>query len=176
MATEIELRILNINVEEIKQKLELLGAEKVGEAQQRRYVYDFTPKKENSWVRLRTNGKKTTLTIKEINNDTIDGTEELEVEVSDFDETNSILAKLGYSPRNYQENNRISYKLDGVDIEIDSWPLIPTYLEVEGSSIEEVEAIVKKLGFTMEQTTAINTIKIYKQYGIDLDSIKELKF
>jgi CYTH domain-containing protein len=39
---------------------------------QKRYVYDIIPKKENSRVRLRTDGNKTTLTIKEIHNDEIE--------------------------------------------------------------------------------------------------------
>ena len=40
------------------------------------------PKK---WIRLRTNGVKSTITIKEIiNNQVIDGTKELEVEISEY--------------------------------------------------------------------------------------------
>ena len=57
MHTEFEERILEINVEETIKKLEVLGAKKVGEWFQKRYVYDFTPKRENEWIRLRTNGE-----------------------------------------------------------------------------------------------------------------------
>jgi hypothetical protein len=42
--------------------------------------------------------------------------------------------------------------------------------------VAEVEATVKKLWFTMEQTTSINTTKVYQKYGIDIDIIPELKF
>ena len=62
MHTEIEERILDINKEEIINKLESLGATKVGEWFYRRYTYDFTPKRESEWIRLRTNGVETTLT------------------------------------------------------------------------------------------------------------------
>lgn len=34
---------------------------------QRRYTYDFNPVQSNKWIRLRTNGSKTLLTIKEVN-------------------------------------------------------------------------------------------------------------
>jgi len=82
MNTEYEVRILNIDVLEITQKLNSLNAEKVFGALQRRYVYDFNTKVDNKWIRLRTNGKKSTLTIKDLTSKTIDGTKELEIQDS----------------------------------------------------------------------------------------------
>mgnify|MGYP003289999300 CR=1 FL=1 len=176
--TEYECTILNIDLESFKSKLEILGAENKGELLQRRYVYDYNPVENNKWIRLRTNGKKTTLTLKEITDKTkIGGTEELEIEVSDFDGTNQILEKLGYVHRNYQENKRHSYILNGVSIEIDSWPLIPTYVEVEGSSESEVLKTLEILGFNESDITTLDVESIYREiYGIDILSIKELKF
>ena len=140
MHTEYEVRILNIDKEEVVEKLNKLNATFEWDELQRRYVYDFIPKVDNKWIRLRTNGKKTTLTIKEVaDNTTASGTKELEVEVSSFDDTNKILNELGYIPRNYQENNRITYTLDDVEIDIDSWPLIPTYVEIEGKDEESIK-------------------------------------
>ena len=55
--------------------------------------------------------------LKEIKDkNAIGGTKELEIEVSDFDATNLILNRLGYKARNYQENKRHSFELDGVSI------------------------------------------------------------
>ncbi len=176
MQIEIEVKILEINVENVVAKLKALGAKRIGEKIQRRFVYDFNPKKENSWIRLRTDGAKTTLTVKEIHNDGIDGTKELEVVVDDFEKTNLLLEKLGFIAKGYQENKRISYVLDNVEIEIDFWPRIPPYLEIEAKTISEVEIMLKKLGFDILQSTSIGTIKVYKKYGIDLEEIKELKF
>lgn len=176
METEYEVKILEIDVDKIITKLEALGAKKVREKEQRRFVYDFSPIKDNSWIRLRTDGIKTTLTIKEIKTDEIDGTKELEISVDDFDKTTLLLEKLGYVHRSYQENKRISYVLNDVEIEIDFWPQIPPYLEIEGKSIEHVERVVKLLGYNFDHTTSINTTKVYLKYGIDIMSIKELKF
>ncbi len=176
MQTEIEVKILEINVDEITSKLETLWAQKIWEKMQKRYVYDIIPKKENSRVRLRTDGNKTTLTIKEIHNDEIEWTKELEIIVDDFEKTNLILEKLGYKNKWYQENKRTSYIFENCEVEIDLRPRIPTYLEIEAKSVAEVEATVKKLWFTMEQTTSINTTKVYQKYGIDIDIIPELKF
>lgn len=176
MQTEFEVKILDINVEEIISKLEKLGATKVRDKFQKRYIYSFKPRKENYWIRLRTDGNKTTLTIKEVHNDQIDGTQELEIIVDDFEKTNLLLEKLGYESEYFQENKRISYILDDVEIEIDFWPKIPPYLEIEGKSIEEVHNMIKKLGFEISQTTSISTKEVYTKYSLDIHSFKELKF
>ena len=91
MKSEIEARILEIEKEELIKKLEKIGARFIGNYNQKRYVYDFNPVISNKWIRLRNNGEKSSLTIKEIVNDGINGTKELEIEVSDFDITNLIL-------------------------------------------------------------------------------------
>lgn len=174
---EYECRILEINKEEFILRLEELGAVKKGEYFQRRFVYDFNPKIPNKWIRLRTNGKATTLTIKEIIDKTIDGTKELEINVSSFDDTNKILNELGYIARNYQENKRITYILDNVEIDIDTWPLIPTYVELEGNNKESVDKSIKKLNISKDNITTFDVTSIYEEiYNIDVLKIKNLKF
>ena len=178
MAKEREVTILNIDEKGFVSKLLNNGAVKKDEFLQRRYTYDFNPILPNKWIRLRTNGKKTTLTIKEIKDKTaIDGTMELETFVGDFDVMNDILKELGYRYRNYQENYRIIYSLDNVEISIDSWPLIPTYAEIEGKTNEDVVMALEKLGYTLDDATTLDVTSIYNEiYGIDLLKIKELKF
>ena len=56
MNIEYEVRVLEINKDELISKLENLGATFKGEYFQRRYVYDVVPKEESKWIRLRTNG------------------------------------------------------------------------------------------------------------------------
>lgn len=186
MKTEIEARLLEVDVEGFIRKLEDNKAKFVGDWLQIRNCYDFTPVKENSWVRLRTNGIESTLTIKEVNNSKIDGTKELEIVVSDFDLTDEILNKLGYVARSRQENRRIRYILDEVEIDIDFWPRIPAYVEFEGPSEEKIKKVCKKLGIEYSSLTSIDVEKIYNHYGFQLsqlpkhitleDNIKKLKF
>lgn len=179
MNVEYEARVLEIDVPNFIKKLEKLGAVKKWERLQKRYTYDFTPKKDNSWVRLRTNGVETTLTIKNVvDKNDVGGTKELEVIVSDFEKTNEILEKLGYKHRNYQENKRIRYMLGNVEIDIDTWPLIPTYVEIEGKNREDVVTILKKLGyFGSNKVTTLDVTSIYNDiYNIDVLNIKELYF
>lgn len=177
MNTEYEIRILEVDVENLTQKLESLGAKKVGDWFQKRYVYDFVPKRENQWIRLRTNGETTTLTYKNIEKDAIDGTKELEIEVDNFEKTNEMLEVLGYKNKGYQENKRTRYLLNGVEIDFDSWPRIPTYMEIEGSNEKEVTETLKLLELENAKVCASNCEDIYKNiYNIDLNSIKELTF
>ena len=176
MNTEYEVRILEIDKDAFIKKLEKFGAEKIGDFFQKRYVYDFNPVVKGKWIRLRTNGRENTLTIKNIVSPLIDGTKEIEIIVSDFDKCNYILNELGYKARSYQENKRIRYYLDGVEIDVDTWPMIPTYVEIEGKSEEEVMTVVKRLGYNNNDITTLDVDSIYKKYGYNLNEIKKLKF
>ena len=177
MHTEIEERILEIDKDKVINKLEELGATKAGEWFYKRYTYDFTPKRENQWIRLRTNGVETTLTYKNVETREIDGTKELEIVVDNIEETNKFLEILGYKYKNYQENKRIRYYINDVEIDIDTWPMIPTYMELEGPSVEKVKEVEDLLEVDKSKITTLFADEIYdKYYGIDVLSIKELKF
>ena len=175
MHTEYEVRILEVDVEKVKDRLEKIKAKMKWDQIQKRYVYDFIPKLDGKWIRLRTNGDKTTLTIKNIVTSKIDGTQELEVVVDNFERTNLILKELGYVPKGYQENRRIQYELNGIEVDIDSWPMIPTYLEIEGPSEEAVYNTVEALGFTKDDCTTRDVEGIYVDYGYNISEIYDLK-
>ena len=177
MHTEIEERILEIDKDKIIKKLENLGATKAGEWFYKRYTYDFTPKRESEWIRLRTNGVETTLTYKNVETRELDGTKEFEIEVSDFEETNKMLEVLGYNYKNYQETKRIRYYLNDVEVDIDTWPMIPTYMELEGPSVEKVKKLEDLLEVDKSKITTLYADEIAEQiYGINILEIKELKF
>lgn len=170
---EYEVRVLEINHEEMVKKLESMGAIKVKEGMQRRYVYDFNPVQKHRYIRVRTDGKKTTLTIKKVEKDTIDGTKELEIEVSDFEKINEILNQLGYLPKGYQENKRTEYILDGVTFDLDRWPLIPEFMEIEGSNSDDVLKMVDKLKLPKDMVIESG---VYEHYGIDSAELENLSF
>ena len=171
MKTEVEARLLDVDEIEFQEKLKELNAVFVGDWIQIRNCYDFNPLRENSWIRLRKEGAKTTLTIKEIGSDKIDGTKESEIEVSDFDMTNEILNKLGYFARSIQENRRRRYILDEVEIDIDSWPKIPTYVEFEAKNESDIKNVCIKLGIDFENLVTFGVTEIYKHYGLDLKTL-----
>ena len=175
MNTEYECRILDVDVDSLKKNLEKIGAVKVDDKDMRRYTYTVDLEK-HSWIRLRDDGKKITLTYKQIDSDKISGTKELEFEIKDFEKANEFIRLIGFKPNAYQENNRTTYVFEKVTIDIDSWPKIPTYVEIEANSEKEVMDIVHLLGYTKEDTTTMDVIQVYAHYGLDLHSFKELKF
>ncbi|WP_039798201.1 class IV adenylate cyclase [Nocardia araoensis] len=176
MPIEHEAKILDIDPDAIAQHIIDKGGRKLGEHFMRRYVYDIAPGDASKWIRLRDNGRGTTLAVKHITSDAIDGTHEVEVSVDDFATTNALLEMLGFAAKSYQETKRISFALDGAQLEIDTWPRIPPYLEIEAATKDDVIRIAGLLGYTEADLTGENTIKIYARHGIDLDTVRELRF
>lgn len=176
MPIEHEAKILDIDPEFTEGLILAKGGQKLGERFMRRYVYDITPGDPSKWIRLRDDGDDITLTVKEITSDAIDGTHEVEVTVDDFAATNTLLGVLGFAPKSYQETKRTSFILDGAQVEVDVWPRIPPYLEIEAGSADEVIRVARLLGYGENELTGENTIKVYARYGIDLNEIPELRF
>ena len=173
---EYEAKICDINPANIREKLVKLGARKIGDYNFRRYVFDTIPATPNRWVRLRSDGKQVTLTVKEIAANTIDGTNEWEIEVSDLETTLEILAKIGIKPRGYQENKRQEYDLNGAQIVIDHWPKLKPYVEIEANSIAEVTKMAALLGYGEDDLITKNTSDLYRDIGIDIEKLAELRF
>jgi adenylate cyclase, class 2 len=177
MPTEFEAKILNVDPAQVVQLIIARGGHQAGPTVLlRRYVYDIIPGDESRWIRLRDNGSSSTLTVKEIRHDGIDGTTETEVGVDQFETANDLLAKLGFTPRSYQENRRTSFLLDGAHLEIDEWPLIPPYLEIEAHSREEVLRTAALLGYGEPDLTGENTVNVYARHGIDLMARSRVSF
>lgn len=177
MHTEYEVRVLEINKEKLEKRLKELGANKVADYNYKRRVYNFHPETPHKWIRLRTDGNKTTLTIKKLESLEIDGTKEMEIEVSSFEETDKMLNELGYKSHTYQENKRTQYVLDGVEIDIDTWPYIPTYVEIEGKSVNDVEKLIDKLEIDKSKVTSIDVQGVFKKfYNIEIADVPVVKF
>lgn len=177
MKIENEARVLKINIESILKKIKDMQLQFIAVKFQKRYVYDFIPSVKGKWIRLRTDGIKSSLTIKEIAHAGISGTRELEIEVSDFDKTNEILNKLGYFSRSYQENFRIEFKSEDGEFDIDFWPQIDPYFEIESDNEEKVKFLFSQFGYSIKDITSLNVDDVYRNiYGIELDKIKSLEF
>lgn len=175
--TEYEGRILNIDGISVRKKLADLGAGLVAKKDYRRYVFNTIPAIKDRWVRLRTDGRKTKLTVKEMASATVDGVQEWEIVVDDFETALTILKKMGLKPKGYQENRRELYTLDGVKLSIDEWPGLKPLLEIEGHNKDEVYSMLNKLDLDSGQFTANSISQIYlDELGIDLDNRPELRF
>ena len=89
------------------------------------------------WIRVRQTNDKSTIAVKHIlapNETNIQQMLETETEVPSIKEANNLLEALGFAYKSYQEKERVTYILDEYELDIDTWPGIPTYVEIEGKS------------------------------------------
>lgn len=145
---EIECRFLEIDKEKLVKKLNELGAHDEGENLiEETVIYDKDLKwrDEQKFVRLRKVGDKIKLTYKDQKIQTVDGTFEIEFEIEDYKKAKLLFEKIGLFPFRHQQKRRHAFKLDGVSVDIDSWPMIPTYVELEGESEEDLKKAAKLL-------------------------------
>ena len=150
---EVEVKILEINTEEVIQKLQKFGAEKTFEGPIEAFYYDFENKslsQKDIVVRLRKRGELSELAVKEkISQKKAKIMDELEVIVSDFNSMYQILHKIGLRQVKSGKKYRVSYLLSPVHFDIDTIPGIPTFMEIEAPTLDEVKVYVEKLGYTM---------------------------
>jgi len=167
---EIELKILNIDPKAIAAKLKKIGAKKLSDHLVVEKLYDFPNgrlEKSRQVCRLRTRGKKLVeFTYKRFiaADANISEREEIETTVGDFENAEKILLALGMKVIKYREKKRISFYLGKVHFEIDKFPTIPAYLEIEGSRGDIIK-MVKALGYTMADTTSKVAAEVLKDYG-----------
>jgi len=183
---EIEVKFLNINPKLIEKKLKKIGAKKVFEKLYKRRVFDYPDlrlDKQGAWIRLRDEGEKKMLAFKQrVGVETHDGKtsyksmEEVEVEISNLEKTAEILSKIGLKEKHYVENKRIRYQLGNIEFDIDSFPKLEPYLEIEASSWQEIDKAIKLLGLNPKDKKIFSTYQVYRLKGINVNDYKEITF
>ncbi len=172
MQKEYEATFLEIDEAAVRSKLKAMGAQlKKPRQLMKRVIFDSPAlNAQHSWVRLRDEGKAITLALKQITSDaTISGTNELEFVVDDLKKADEFLARIGLTRKNYQENYREEWELNGIKYDIDTWPDIPTFLEIEGLDEATVRGAVKEIGFSYDDAWFGSIDIIYlKKYGRDI--------
>lgn len=167
MNTEIEATFTNIEPEEIRKRLIRIGAElRQLERLMRRKVYDYPDKKLRKiggWIRLRDEGDKITLAYKQLFDRTIYGTKEISVPVGDFDRAAQFLTAIGLEAKSYQETKRESWLVGETEVEIDTWPWIPSFVEIEGRDEAIVKDVAGKLGFDWNTAKHGSVENIYQE-------------
>lgn len=183
---EIEVKFLNVDPKKLQRKLKKIGAKKVFEKLYKRRVFDFPDLRFNdigAWLRVRDEGDKVTMTwkrrigVKSHNGKYNDQSmEEIEIEVSDFDKVAKIIKKLGLEEKFYEENKRIRYVLDDIEFDIDHWPGLEPYLEIEAESWDDIDKAIKLLDLNPKDKKIFSTYQIYQLKGIDENDYKVITF
>ncbi len=184
METEIEAKFIDIDPKKIRKKLKEIKAKKVySEVLTRRKVFDYSDDrldKIGGWIRVRDEGDKITLSYKQVNDRTLQGTKEITVEVKEFEKTCQFLLSIGLKQKSYQETKREKWILNDCEITIDTWPWIPPFVEIEGPQEKLVKTTAEELGFkwSMAIHGGVETVyqKHYKVTEKEINNWEQITF
>jgi len=176
---EIEVKVLEINPEDIRKKLLKIGAKLVKKEFQTNLMFDFPDKRffsSGGYVRIRLIKKlnsdnqdltKGLITFKElISRDKFKVSQEIEFNSDNPEQTKEFLQALGLKLFRTDEKLRESYKLPEGLIEIDTWAGVPPYLEAEAESEEKVIKLLESIDFSLEQSTSMTLAEIMRHYQL----------
>ena len=179
MRIEYEATFINIDKNEVRERFRQAGAELVRPEYLQKRIPFYLPKEKrskNSWLRVRDERDKITLSLKVIDGDKIEDQKELCLEINNFEDAVELLKAIGCESKSYQETRRELWRLDGVEITIDEWPFLEPFVEVEGSSEEAVREVSEKLGFNYTDALFCAVGKLYEmKYNIPPDAINTLE-
>jgi adenylate cyclase class 2 len=176
---EIETKVLEVDKEEMIQKLIALGAQ---EKQNTRLIVDwFGPigaqaSDSHPWyLRLRQNSSgNTELSWKSL--PVLVGntrqSQEINLMVSDAVRARELLEAIGLECYAHQEKDRISYVHEEWNFDLDHYPDMPPYLEIEGKSVEHIAEAITILELSSHESISEGERKLigdrYKKNWYDL--------
>ena len=172
----MEAKFLDIDMDNLRNKLIILNAKLIHpEVFMKRKTFDYSDnklRKVGGGVRVRDEYDKITLSYKQLNDRTLHGTKETSVEVNDFEKTCQLLLDMGFIQKSYQETRREKWILDGNEITIDTWPWIPSFIEIEGNTEKSLRNVIKKLGLKIEEAMHGSVETVYqKHFDVTEDEI-----
>jgi adenylate cyclase class 2 len=176
---EYEVKFFPINLNEMRTKLQRVGAiiYKAERLMKRCvFAHDKNPGMICTYVRVRDEGDKVTLSAKQHASDgKMDSQKEHESIVDSFETTRDILLSSGLTQTGYQENKRETWKMqDGTLVELETWPQLPNYLEIEGKSSEAVQKTAELLGLDWNEHIVKSNDFLYARHlGIDREAVFE---
>lgn len=104
------------------------------------------------------------MSYKQTNDYSVVGTQEINLDVGSFDAATDFLLALGMIQKSYQETKRESWEIDGVQVELDTWPWIPGFVELEGDSEAAIKKAAKQLGLPWDAHRAGDASLTYLHY------------
>ncbi|WP_420080048.1 class IV adenylate cyclase [Streptomyces sp. JL4002] len=171
MKHEYEAKFLAVDVADLQDRLTKLGADQAfPRTLLTRKIFENDNLDGGAWLRLRDEGSRSTLTLKQVTDSTtIDGTTEIETEIADLHAMADILRRLGLREVRYQENYREEWRLGEVAFDFDTWPDLPTFVEIEGPDEASVRQAAALLELDYAEARFGSVDEIYKsEVGRDI--------
>ena len=165
--TEIEVRFIEIDKEKLLQRLHEIGAKDLGEDLLHETI--FYNEKEHwrdigKFVRMRQTKKGIYVTYKERADLHTVQVKELEFQSNKWQTTKLFLQALGIEAVREQEKKRHTFQLDDVIIDIDTWPTVPTYVELEGPSENRLREVAGSLELDWEKAILGGAAYVLQKY------------
>ncbi len=163
MKHEYEATFLSVDVAALQARLTALGATQTFAPCSRARSSRTTPSATASGSASATRAPCSTLTLKQVTDSTtIDGTTEIETEVTDLHAMADILRHIGLREVRYQENYREEWRLGEVAFDFDTWPDLPTFVEIEGPDEASVRTAAALLDLDYTEARFGSVDEIYK--------------
>ena len=180
MDTEVEIKFVKINHDEIRKKLININASLLSPMRLMRRVIIETAelKARNAFIRIRDEGDKTTITYKQFNELSVDGAKEIEIVVDDFLKAIDLFDRAGLKYKSFQESKRETWKLDDTEILLDLWPWLEPYIELEGPNEDRLKSVANKLNLNWEDGVFGDVMVAYQNQYPNLsknDTVANLK-
>lgn len=165
---EIEVRFLEIDAPALKRRLLELGAKDCGEELLSEMIF-YHEKPEWDYyhrgvIKIRRLGQGTELTYKRHYAESVGGTLEITVKVADAERARELVEAVGFPLFREQEKKRHTFHLGAVHVDIDTWPKIPTYVELEGPDERSLQEAAKILGFDWKKAVVENPLIVIEKY------------
>jgi len=183
---EIEVKFLDINVEDIEKKLADIGAKKEFHRLYKVRAFDYPDLRLNScgaWIRLRDEGDKIRLAYKERlgftghkGEENDQGMKEIELVVESFDKTAKFLESIGLKEKFREEKRRTRYLFDGIEFDIDEAPALKPYLEIEAKSWTEIDRAIELLELDPADKKIFSAYQVYQLAGINQNDYAIITF
>lgn len=177
---EKEIKILEINKEEVINKLEALWAVKSFDWFIHDIYYDFIDwdcnklQDNKRLFRVRQKWEIHLYTIKRKRNKICEGWEkwlkvadEWENTITDVDSFKKVLEKYGMTQTREKKKHRTSYKLNEVEFDIDEYDSIPPLLEIEAKTKKEIKQYIKELWLENHIQKDFGSRKLFEYYWLD---------
>lgn len=171
---EIETKILEVDAEAIKEKMRALGAEKVQDTRLFVDWFKAPDHKEGEYpwfLRIRTNSEgesEVTWKGKRENLGVSSTKKEINLKIFNPNACAELFSEIGLELYGHQEKDRVSWKYKNWRFDLDHYPKMPAYLEIEGDSEDHIQEAIKLLG--LEENTATPNGErdvITKNYNLD---------
>lgn len=169
---EHEVKILDVNIEQLEKVFTHIGAEKTFSGYRYFITYDYEDNRlRNQDILLRMT--TTSLNAASAKVSIHVGNTSPERKVAKFytdnkKHTEEFLYTIGLCPKTRVTSYRISYEWDQFCFDIDQFPGIPPFLEIDGNDIENKTTQIQQILQIIEKKPmSIGTEEIYAYYGID---------